>query len=47
MHEIPSLNHAFIGGNVSFNQEDRVESISSNLEVVGYKLFLGLLNLPP
>ena len=40
MHQIIKHKHALNRAKVSFNQENRIQSISFNLEVVGYKLFL-------
>ncbi len=47
IHQIPKHSHAFNGGNTSFNQENRVGSITFILEVVVYKLLLDHFNLSP
>jgi hypothetical protein len=36
-----------MGGQANFDQEDRIGSISLDLEVVGYELLLNHLNLSP
>lgn len=43
VHQVPKHSHAFNGGNVSFDQEDRIGNVFFNLEVVGYKLLLNHL----
>ena len=40
IHQIPKHSDDFNRGMASFNQEDRVESISFKIEVVGYKFLV-------
>jgi len=44
--QIPKHSHAFNGGKTSFNQEDKIGNITSNPEVVAYKLLMDQLNCP-
>ena len=44
IHEISKHSRTFNGGHPSFDQEDRIGSISLDLEVIGYELVLDYLN---
>lgn len=47
IHKMPKHCHVFSGVKASFNKEDIIRIIFFNVEVLGYKLFLDQLDLPP
>ena len=47
IHQISKHSHTFNGGQINFDQEDMIGSISLDIYVVGYEFLLNHLNLPP
>ena len=47
IHQICKHSRTFNGGQANFNKEDMIQSISLDVEVVGYELLLDHLNISP
>ena len=47
VHQAPSHRNALDGAKTHFYEENRIRRIAFNFEVISYKSFMNLFNLPP